>query len=177
MERNRKRIHKMEITFCHLETEEDLKRLIRVAEVIWPETYKEILSGKQITYMMEMMYAPKVLAQELANGYSFILCTVDGKDAGYLSFSPSPDEKGAAKLHKVYLLHSCHGKGIGQKMLSYACACCKEKGFSSVYLTVNKKNLKAQKAYLKYGFTVEKAVCCDIGENFVMDDFVMRKML
>lgn len=167
----------METAFYHLEKKEELQRLIRIAEEVWPETYKQILSGRQISYMMEMMYAPEVLAEELAKGYSFVLCTVDGKDAGYLSFSPCPEEAGTAKLHKVYLQHFCHGKGIGQKMLSYACSCCKAKGFTSVILTVNKKNQKAMKAYLKHGFTVEKSVCCDIGENFVMDDFVMRKML
>ncbi|MBR2364922.1 MAG: GNAT family N-acetyltransferase, partial [Lentisphaeria bacterium] len=107
--------------------------------------------------------------------HSFDLCHVNGNDAGYISFSPYHEEPGTAKLHKVYLQSAFHGYGIGQKMLSYAFERCRKLGFSSVILAVNKQNLKAQKAYERAGFILEKAVCNDIGNGFVMDDYIMRK--
>ena len=36
----------------------DLETVRRIAAVIWPETFKSILSQEQIIYMMQMMYAP-----------------------------------------------------------------------------------------------------------------------
>ncbi len=166
----------MEITFEELRTPEELLRVRKVADVIWPETFKDILSPEQIRYMMQMMYAPEVMSRELAEGYSFSIVLADGRDAGYLVYS-AYGEDGTAKLHKVYLLQEFHHQGIGQKMLEYACNCCRERGFSSVLLAVNKQNLPAQKAYLRHGFVMEKAVKCDIGHGFFMDDYLMRKTL
>ena len=62
-------------------------------------------------------------------------------------------------------------------MLGFVCSRCRERGFSSVLLAVNKQNLPAQKAYLRHGFIMEKAVKCDIGHGFFMDDYLMRKTL
>ena len=56
----------MEITFEELRTPEELVRVRKIADVIWPETFKDILSPEQIRYMMQMMYAPEVMRRELA---------------------------------------------------------------------------------------------------------------
>jgi len=42
---------------------------------------------------------------------------------------------------------------------------------------VNKRNEKAIGSYKKYGFVVREAIVDDIGCGFVMDDFVMEKVL
>ena len=167
----------MDITFEELTTPESLARVRAITNVIWAETFADILSPEQIRYMMEMMYSVPVMEKELFSGVFFDLCLVDGEDAGYTSFSACPDEPGTAKLHKVYLLERFHGQGIGQKMLAHACARCREKGFSRVILAVNKRNVKAQKAYVRAGFAVRESVCKDIGEGFVMDDYIMGKTL
>lgn len=166
----------MKITFEELESPDELVRVRNVADVIWPETFKDILSPEQITYMMDMMYAPDVMAKEWQAGYHFCMVLADGRDAGYLVFS-AYGEDGTAKLHKVYLLKEFHHQGIGQQMLEYACSRCRELGFTSVLLAVNKQNHAAQKAYFRYGFVQEKAVKCDIGNGFFMDDYLMRKVL
>lgn len=173
----REKIQNRDIQFECLENAQELKRIRLLADQVWPETYKEILTQEQISYMMEMMYAQNVMENELHSGVFFYICKVDGKDAGYITLSASREAPGRAKLHKVYLLPDHQGCGIGQKMLAFACEKCAEKGFSSVYLTVNKQNFKAQKAYKRADFIVEDAVCCDIGNGFVMDDFIMGKEL
>ena len=166
----------MDISFEELRTPEELVRVRKIADVIWPETFKDILSPEQIRYMMQMMYAPEVMSRELAEGFSFNIVLADGRDAGYVVYS-AYGEDGTAKLHKVYLLNDFHRQGVGQKMLEYVCRRCRERGFSSVLLAVNKQNLPAQKAYLRHGFIMEKAVKCDIGHGFFMDDYLMRKTL
>ena len=40
---------------------DELKLVRKVADIVWPVTFKEILSQEQIDYMMEMMYAAKVM--------------------------------------------------------------------------------------------------------------------
>ena len=48
----------MTLKFIELKTPESLQVIRDIAASIWPETFREILSSEQITYMMEMMYAP-----------------------------------------------------------------------------------------------------------------------
>jgi len=80
-------------------------RIIReIADRAWPDTYAAILSPEQIAYMMEMMYAPEVLAAELARGYIFEVLYVDGPPAGYAVHSRYEARPDSAKLHKIYLL-------------------------------------------------------------------------
>jgi RimJ/RimL family protein N-acetyltransferase len=42
-----------------------------------------------------------------------------------------------------------------------------------LYLTVNKNNIKAINAYYKAGFFKESDIVTDIGDGYIMDDFVM----
>ena len=46
-----------------------------------------------------------------------------------------------------------------------------------MYLTVNKQNKMAIRAYEKQGFITVDAVVTDIGEGFVLDDCIMEKPL
>ena len=48
---------------------------------------------------------------------------------------------------------------------------------SKIYLTVNKNNINAIRAYEKLGFKNIESLVSDIGNGFVMDDFKMEKIL
>lgn len=41
------------------------------------------------------------------------------------------------------------------------------------YLTVNKNNTKAISAYKNFGFIITDSTKTDIGNNYVMDDYIM----
>ena len=58
-----------------------------------------------------------------------------------------------------------------------ATASAKAAGASTMWLRVNKHNLRAQKAYKAAGFANVRSVCTDIGGGFVMDDFVFARRL
>ncbi len=163
-----------EIGFTPLTTPESLSAVREIAAEIWPETFQSILSAEQIAYMMEMMYSPAVMNDELARGVRFILVRADGENAGYLSWSPCPDDPRTAKLHKVYLRSRWHRRGIGSAMLQYMIGLCRDRGFETLKLNVNKHNTPAIRAYDRNGFRIVEKVCTDIGGGFVMDDYVMR---
>lgn len=166
----------MNVTFEELTTPESLQIIRKLADDIWPKTFAEILSSEQISYMMQMMYAPEVMEKELALEYHFEIIKIDGVPAGYFSWSAykSPE---TAKLHKVYLLQKFHGMGLGAAMLAQAEKRIRNAGFNKVRLNVNKYNCKAIKAYRRNNFENIRSVKIDIGNGFYMDDFVMEKSL
>ncbi|MDD3886076.1 MAG: GNAT family N-acetyltransferase [Victivallaceae bacterium] len=163
------------VTITELLKPEELVEIRQIAAVIWPETFRTILSGEQIAYMIKMMYDPSVMERELADGFHFALLRIDGVAAGYCSWSAY--RPGAAKLHKVYLLSNYHFRGYGRMMIEYVASRCRRDGFCELYLNVNKRNLTAQAAYRRRGFEAVEAVSINIGNGYVMDDFVMRLAL
>ena len=167
----------MQIEFEELLSAESLEILRNVAFKVWPQTFASILSQEQINYMMNMMYAPSVLAAELANGVHFEIIRIDGEPSGYISYSQYDKKTNTAKLHKVYLLPGFHSLGIGQMMLEHAQQQCRNMGFDVILLTVNKHNERAIRAYKRNGFVTTAAVSTPIGSGFFMDDYIMEKCL
>ena len=148
-----------------------------IAEKAWPPTYHGIIPDAQIPYMIERMYAPETIRAEAARGTPFYLVRADGVDAGVCSVDLRPDADGAAELHKLYTLPAYWGRGIGHWLLDELCRRAAAAGAKRVWLRVNKRNLRAQKAYKNAGFANIKSLCTDIGEGFVMDDFVFSRRL
>ena len=162
--------------FEELTTPESLQVIRNIAADVWPRTFAEILSPEQISYMMDMMYAPEVMERELKDGGHFETVKINNVPSGYFSWSKY-DQSDTAKLHKVYLKHEFHGQGIGSAMLKQAEQKIKAAGFRKVRLNVNKNNSKAIRAYERNNFVNIESVKIDIGNGFFMDDFVMEKTL
>ena len=157
------------LTF-HAATSDDIPALRRLAECIWRESYAGVVSPAQMAYMLEWMYSPATIARELAEGVHWEMARLGGENAGYLSVTVGAD--GVAKLNKLYLLPALQGKGLGQQMLAHVSAIASARGAREMRLQVNKRNLRAQRAYERFGFTrIEEAVF-DIGGGYVMDDYI-----
>ena len=72
---------------------------------------------------------------------------------------------------------SLRGKGYGRRALQFAEALAREQGLGRIRLTVNKNNRNSIRAYERFGFTIAGPVVQDIGSGFVMDDYVMIKVV
>lgn len=161
-----------------LEVGSDEDRAVRaksVAEKAWPPTYSEIIPAAQIPYMIERMYSPEAIRAAATAGTPYYLVLADGADAGVCSIDLRPATDGAAELHKIYLLPEWWGRGVGAWLLAELCRRAKEAGATRVWLRVNKRNVRAQKAYRAAGFLNVRALCTDIGGGFVMDDFIFER--
>ena len=154
-------------------TTEDIPTIQALASIIWKEAYREMLSEDQIRYMLEMMYSEDVLIRELSNSVVWDLIFDGGTACGFLSYALAQDK--SVKLSKIYIKESSRGKKIVEhaiaRVVRYASA--NERDY--VFLTVNKNNKRAIRAYEKNGFVIVSSVVTDIGGGFVMDDYVMRR--
>jgi GNAT superfamily N-acetyltransferase len=157
-------------------TEEHLPAIAALAGVIWREYYPAITGTEQIEYMLAWMYSLETMASELRSGIRYELLLLDGELAGFASFGPA-EEPGTIKLHKLYLLPRYHGQGFGTLLLNHCETEARKLGAHAMTLNVNKGNTKAIAAYQRNGFTIAQSVVNDIGQGFVMDDYVLTKQL
>ncbi len=148
----------------------DIPEICRIASQVWGKVYSELLSPEQISYMMDMMYAPQVIESELENGYLWYLVKLNGSAVGYVSIF---FKNGVCKLDKIYLHAEVRRSGIGRAAIGFVKSEAKKHGAKTLILNVNKYNRAAQQAYTSYGFKHLRDEVNDIGGGFVMDDFVL----
>lgn len=159
------------LTYSAMASESDYRQAFALATAIWQAAYKDILSQEQIDYMLPMMYAPAVIAREVREGIAYEFAVDGEKRIGIVSYGPYGE--GVMKLHKLYLLSSYHGHGVGSQMLQHVISAVRVAGAKRLVLNVNKQNARAIKAYKRNGFVVLADVKNDIGHSFYMDDYVM----
>lgn len=96
----------------------------------------------------------------------------EGGIAGYLSVK---EEDGKLFLSKFYVSKENRGKGYASQAMSFLERLCRERGLSHIWLTVNRHNESSIGVYRKKGFQVIREQVADIGNGYVMDDYVMEK--
>lgn len=159
----------MEITFKQLDPEKDIPELSTLASKIWNAYYPEVISQEQIDYMLGQSYsADNLREQMLEDKHVFTGAFIDDKMTAYISVSD--DGLGEYFIHKLYVNTSMHRKGIGRELFNNVF---KNKKITAIRLTVNRQNFKAVNFYFRLGFTIEKVIDIEIGNGFVMNDFVM----
>ena len=158
-------------------TVEHLPAIRDLAAVIWRTHYPGIISRAQIDYMLERMYALETLRDELKNhSMRFEQMLLADVLIGFAGYGPT-EESRTWKLHKLYVLPEQHGRGFGSQLLRHCETQAQSLGAQRMLLNVNKHNTRAIAAYERNGYTVSDSVRVDIGNGFVMDDFVMVKNL
>ena len=101
---------------------------------------------------------------------------VDGQLAGFSSCLRIAGGK-EMKLDKIYVDPGRQRLGLGARLIEHAAGRALALGCCTLILAVNKRNQAAIAAYRKHGFAVRESVCVDIGQGFVMDDFIMARSL
>jgi ribosomal protein S18 acetylase RimI-like enzyme len=158
-------------------TDSNFTDIRAIANEVWPKTYGSILSEEQLSYMMNMMYSISALQlQATEKQHHFILAKENGITVGFAAYELNCNETNKTKIHKIYILSTQKGKGIGKILIDYITNVAKEKNNTALFLNVNKYN-PAQHFYKKMGFDIVEEIVIDIGKGYVMDDYVMEKSI
>jgi len=78
----------------------------------------------------------------------------------------------AAELSKMYVLPDYHGAGVATALMNLALATAEQWGVRSVWLGVNQANQRAQRFYIKSGFTISGTRTFQVGARRE-SDYVM----
>lgn len=165
----------MALEFLPVKTEAEVTALAGLAKLIWKEYFVRIITPEQINYMLNKFQSVPALTDQIENqGYEYYFISRDGVKMGYTGIKA---EAGKLFLSKLYILKEYRGQGYASKTFDFLDGLCASRGLKAIWLTVNRNNKNSIAVYEKKGFKIVHAQVTDIGNGFVMDDYVMEKAL
>ncbi|WP_217593774.1 GNAT family N-acetyltransferase [Cohnella sp. GbtcB17] len=158
---------------CRPVTIEDAQTVATLASEIWHEYYGALLSLEQIVYMVDKFQSPGAIADQIAHqGYEYYLMQANGANVGYMAVQA---KDGKLFLSKLYVLKAQRGQGYASRTMDFLMRLCRERGLGAIWLTVNRHNEASISVYEKKGFRKVREQVADIGNGYVMDDYIMEK--
>jgi len=153
----------------------DIAAIQHIAALTWPHAYADVLTAKQVSYMLNMMYSTAVLTKQMQEeGHTFLIAMVNEKPIGFAGFSPY--ENDTWKLHKLYVLPFQQQSGTGKKLLLATEKIATALGATNMILNVNRNN-KAKDFYSHLGYHIHDSGDFNIGQGYFMNDYIMKKEL
>ena len=149
-----------------LMSEEELEQ---VAAIVWHQSYDGLIGPQQVEYMLARFQNREAFSRQMAEGYVYRGLFADGKLTGYTGSVRENDDR--VFLSKLYILQEYRKHGFGRKLIEDVKNT--HEGCKNIYLTVNKHNPSFE-MYRHMGFRVIDSVVTDIGEGYVMDDYIMQ---
>lgn len=155
----------------------DVEPLCALAREIWLQHYPGIITVKQIEYMLAQRYTPDAIrAQVRDRTATWDVLESAETLCGFASCESGSDAR-SMKLDKLYVHQVFRGRGFGSALVDHVANTARREGRDTLYLQVNKYNHGSVEAYKRMGFVVTKSLVVDIGQGFVMDDYVMSLAL
>ena len=121
--------------------------------------------------------------------YQVWLASKDNEPVGYAVAGPCtlPVEgvsaeflASAGEIKRLYILSSCQGSGLGQKLMDVMIKWLNASGYTPLYLSVYADNHGAQRFYQRYGFSVIQHYEFKVGEHrdpeLIMQQIAYEKM-
>lgn len=167
----------MKLQFIPVETQSRIRLLASLADKVWHEFFPGIITEEQVDYMVERFQSEKALTRQIAEeGYEYFFMELNGIPIGYFGVHVEADRK-KLFLSKLYLLKSYRGKGYATQAFQFLEGVAMAFHLKSIYLTVNRGNSHSVDVYKNWGFVTVKEEVTDIGNGFVMDDYIMEYTL
>ena len=134
----------------------DLQTIHEMAEIVFRETYRTILSPEQMDYMMEWMYSLPNLEDQVLRGHVYYIAWAGDEPQGYVSVrKDSVDADGTEVWHLE--------KHVRDNKMSVK---------ARIELNVNRNN-PAVGFYRNQGFSIIRQGDFPIGNGFYMNDYIM----
>jgi diamine N-acetyltransferase len=150
----------------------DICTIRDLAERTWWPTYSALLHKAQIEYMLGAIYSQATILNAMTSGsQTFMLLSENEIPKGFASYGSWTEQQNTWKIHKLYVLPECHGKGFGRMLLDEINVRAKSDNIETIVLNVKRDN-PAYHFYIKYGFAVLREEDIPMGPYW-MNDYIM----
>lgn len=150
-----------------------------IANIIWPMTFGPLMSEPKLNYMMEMMYSTKALEHQMEDeNHQFLLAYKEEKAVAYCSYELNFRESSQMMMHKLYLLPSTQGIGLGSDLIANLEKIAKQNQQKILRLQVLYTNENALQFYFKKGFKKTDEEFKELGNGMgKFLDYVLTKKI
>jgi len=162
--------------FVKVRTDEQIIQVEHLARIIWKEYFSAMVGSDIVDYLLETLQSRRAISDQIREGYRYFIIQPEGNAVGYFAILHKK-ESDEMFLSKLYLLASERGKGRGKAAMQYIESAARKENCKKISLTVFHKNTDTIAAYEKMGFTQTGSVMRDVGNNIVIHDFCMEKIL
>ena len=150
---------------------EEYASFCEFAQEVFIDYYIPLIGRKQAEYMADLFLSVSAIGKLIEEGARFRILKEDGKSLGFCEYLKEEDR---IFLSKLYVKKEHRHEGLGKRLFEDCVSYAKENDVGRIYLTVNKHNTPSYEIYLHLGFKVIDAVVNEIGEGYVMDDYIME---
>ncbi|WP_310603191.1 GNAT family N-acetyltransferase [Anaerosporobacter sp.] len=162
----------MNTIFHKVANQEEINQVVELGATIWREHYSSLISMEQIDYMLDKYQSPIAIAEQMENqGYEYYLIKDDDSTVGYIGIMMEEEK---IFLSKLYVAKEARGNGFASKAFAFLADMAAENKKNAIWLTVNRHNDSSVAVYEKKGFVKVREQVADIGNGYVMDDFIME---
>ena len=157
--------------FILADTDSKIREIAALAELIWNQHFVPIIGKEQVDYMVEKFQSYPALKNQIKHdGYEYYQIYSSGSFAGYIGIR---EESNGLFLSKLYIHQDFRGRHLATKAFRFLVNICRERSLRKIWLTCNKYNKNTLAVYNHLGFKVTDDQVADIGNGFVMDDYIM----
>jgi diamine N-acetyltransferase len=164
------------ISLLPVKTITDVNNVAELAAIIWNEYFPAIIGQPQVDYMLKKFQSSEAIKAQIVSGYDYYLIHNGQGNIGYIGLVAGQGQSGM-QISKFYIFKDYRGQGIARQVLTQIIEISKKQGYIRLFLTVNKYNHHSIAAYNKLGFNTIQETIMDIGNGFVMDDYVMEMVI
>ncbi|HAB61429.1 MAG TPA: GNAT family N-acetyltransferase [Lachnospiraceae bacterium] len=162
----------MNTRFHKVKEQEEINVVAELGTKIWHEHYSSILEPAQIDYMVDKFQSANAVALQINDqGYEYYLIKDEESVVGYIGLVMETDR---VFLSKLYIAKEARGKGLASKAFAFITELATSNKKQAIWLTVNRYNSGSIAVYEKKGFIKVREQVSDIGNGYVMDDYVME---
>ena len=154
-----------------VKTEEEISTLSKLAHEIWNQHFVPIIGQAQVDYMLNKFLSPSALSVQIESGYEYFLVFHQNDLVGFTGIH---DVDGSLFLSKLYVHVNHRGKGIASQIVKELIQICKTRNLDKIWLTCNRYNANTLAIYDHLGFQIVREEAADIGNGFVMDDYILE---
>ena len=154
----------------------DTAQLADVAARTFPLACPPAIAAEDIASFVDANLSAERFAEYLADPRRAILAAArDGRILGYAMLVRDADDD-AAELSKIYVLAEHHGAGVSAALMDLGVSTAEAWGVRRVWLGVNQGNERAQRFYLKHGFTITGTRTFQVGARRENDYVMVREL-
>ena len=157
-----------------LEDKAAIKDLSEFATKIIKKHFDPIIGEAQNDYMLNKFQSVSTITEQIVQGYRYYFVMKRQEKVGFIAFYP---KEGKMYLSKFYLAAEHRGQGIASKMFQFVKEEASKEDLPAIFLNVNKNNNKVIEIYKHFGFRKVGEENKDIGNGYVMDDFILEYAL